>query len=122
MPAPDGIDTTGLDVSAEDLAELLRVDPDGLRQELPTIHEHFAQFGDRLPRGAAGPAGGAGEAARGLEELATSLHDADSAVRMNAVHELGVSEDPRAVLPLYELVQDEADRSGQRGTPRPRRS
>ena len=49
VPAPDGIDTNGLDVSAEDLAELLRVDPDGLRQELPTIHEHFARFGDRLP-------------------------------------------------------------------------
>ena len=31
------------------MAELLRVDPDGLRQELPTIHEHFARFGDRLP-------------------------------------------------------------------------
>ena len=31
------------------MAELLRVDPDGLRQELPSIHEHFAKFGDRLP-------------------------------------------------------------------------
>ena len=30
-------------------SELLRVDPDELREELPQIHEHFAQFGDRLP-------------------------------------------------------------------------
>jgi phosphoenolpyruvate carboxykinase (GTP) len=50
VPAPGGIDTTGLDVSAEDMQELLRVDPDGLRAELPTIHEHYARFGDRLPQ------------------------------------------------------------------------
>ena len=31
-------------------AELLRVDPDGLRQELPSIKEHFGRFGDRLPQ------------------------------------------------------------------------
>jgi phosphoenolpyruvate carboxykinase (GTP) len=49
VPTADGIDTTGLNVSAEDLAELLRVDPEGLRHELPTIHEHFARFGAGLP-------------------------------------------------------------------------
>jgi phosphoenolpyruvate carboxykinase (GTP) len=49
VPTAEGIDTTGLDVGAEDLAELLRVDPDGLRQELPMIKEHFARFGDHLP-------------------------------------------------------------------------
>ena len=30
--------------------ELLRVDPEGVRTELPTIHEHYARFGDRLPQ------------------------------------------------------------------------
>jgi phosphoenolpyruvate carboxykinase (GTP) len=50
VPAEGGIDTTGLDVSAEDMAELLRVDPDGLRTELPTIHAHYARFGGRLPK------------------------------------------------------------------------
>jgi phosphoenolpyruvate carboxykinase (GTP) len=50
VPTPDGIDTTGLDVSEDDLAELLRVDVHGLRTELPTIHAHFAQFGNRLPK------------------------------------------------------------------------
>jgi len=49
VPTPDGIDTTGLNVSAEDLAELLRVDPEGFRHELPTIREHFARFGAGLP-------------------------------------------------------------------------
>ena len=49
VPAEGEIDTTGLDVSADAMAELLHVDPDGLRQELPTIREHFARFGDRLP-------------------------------------------------------------------------
>jgi phosphoenolpyruvate carboxykinase (GTP) len=49
VPAEGSIDTTGLDLSSEDMAELLRVDPDGLVQELPTIHEHYAQFGNRLP-------------------------------------------------------------------------
>ncbi len=49
VPAEGGIDTTGLDVSAADMAELLRVDAEGLRAELPTIHEHYARFGERLP-------------------------------------------------------------------------
>src|SRR5215207_11442411 len=43
VPTAEGIDTSGLDVGAEDLAELLRVDPDGLREELPMIKEHFAR-------------------------------------------------------------------------------
>ena len=31
------------------LRELLRVDADAWRAELPDIEKHFAQFGDRLP-------------------------------------------------------------------------
>ncbi|PLS74932.1 MAG: phosphoenolpyruvate carboxykinase (GTP) [Actinobacteria bacterium] len=49
LPAAGAIPTEGLDVSAEDLAELLRVDEHEWRQEVPSIEEHFSQFGDRLP-------------------------------------------------------------------------
>jgi phosphoenolpyruvate carboxykinase (GTP) len=50
VPAPRAIDTTGLDLRDDDLAELLKVDPDEWRAQLPQIHQHFAQFGDRLPK------------------------------------------------------------------------
>jgi phosphoenolpyruvate carboxykinase (GTP) len=49
LPRPEDINTDGLDVSEEDIAELLSVDPEQLRAELPSIREHFATFGDRLP-------------------------------------------------------------------------
>ncbi|MBD0282516.1 MAG: phosphoenolpyruvate carboxykinase (GTP) [Thermoleophilaceae bacterium] len=49
VPAPGAIDTTGLDLSEDDLAALLRVDPDEWRTQLPQVRQHFAQFGDRLP-------------------------------------------------------------------------
>jgi phosphoenolpyruvate carboxykinase (GTP) len=44
-----GIDTTGLDVSDETMHELLAVDVDGWTQQLPQIHEHFSEFGVKLP-------------------------------------------------------------------------
>jgi phosphoenolpyruvate carboxykinase (GTP) len=50
VPAPGAIETTGLDVSEEDMADLLRVDPEEWKAQLPQVHEHFGQFGDRLPR------------------------------------------------------------------------
>jgi phosphoenolpyruvate carboxykinase (GTP) len=31
------------------MAELLRVDTEGWRAEVPLIEEYYAQFGDRLP-------------------------------------------------------------------------
>ncbi|MFL5820940.1 MAG: phosphoenolpyruvate carboxykinase (GTP) [Solirubrobacteraceae bacterium] len=49
LPAPDAIDTDGLDVSAEEMQELLRVDPDEAHTELTSMREHLARFGDRLP-------------------------------------------------------------------------
>ncbi|HEX2701648.1 MAG TPA: phosphoenolpyruvate carboxykinase (GTP) [Acidimicrobiales bacterium] len=49
LPAPGAIDTTGLSVSDDDMAELLRADDADWRAEIPSIEEHFAQFGDRLP-------------------------------------------------------------------------
>ncbi|MCU1371139.1 MAG: pckG [Ilumatobacteraceae bacterium] len=50
VPLPDGIDTTGLDsVSPETLAELLKVDNEAWRGEIPLIEEHFAFIGEHLP-------------------------------------------------------------------------
>ncbi len=39
----------GLDVSDEAMAELLRVDVEEWRAQLPQIHEHFAQVRHKLP-------------------------------------------------------------------------
>jgi len=50
LPRPEDLDLRGLDVPPEDLRELLRVDVDAWRAEIPDIERHFAQFGDRLPR------------------------------------------------------------------------
>ena len=49
VPTADGIDTTGLDLSPETLAELLKVDNEAWRGEIPLIEEHFTFVGDRLP-------------------------------------------------------------------------
>ena len=50
VPAPGAIDISGTSVTREDMDELLRVDLDGWRAEVPLIREHFTQFGDRLPK------------------------------------------------------------------------
>jgi phosphoenolpyruvate carboxykinase (GTP) len=49
VPTRDAINTEGLNVSGEEMAELLEVDPEQWKIQLPQVHEHFAQFGDRLP-------------------------------------------------------------------------
>jgi phosphoenolpyruvate carboxykinase (GTP) len=49
VPQTGAIDTSGLDVSDPDMAELVKVDPDEWRAQLPQIHQHYAQFGDELP-------------------------------------------------------------------------
>jgi phosphoenolpyruvate carboxykinase (GTP) len=49
VPAPGAIDTGGLDLSAEDLDQLLRVDVDEWRREVPSIEAHYAALGVRLP-------------------------------------------------------------------------
>jgi phosphoenolpyruvate carboxykinase (GTP) len=43
-----GIDVSDLDISAEAMAKLLEVDREGWKQQLPQLHEFYAQFGDRL--------------------------------------------------------------------------
>jgi phosphoenolpyruvate carboxykinase (GTP) len=45
-----GIDTSGLEISEEQMTQLLAVDPDAWRQQMPQTREHYARFGDRLPR------------------------------------------------------------------------
>ena len=49
LPAPGDLDTTGLEMTAEDLAELLRVDGPTILEEMPQFEAHYARFGDRLP-------------------------------------------------------------------------
>src|ERR1039458_6099315 len=44
----DGIDTRGVNVTKDDMAELLRVDMQEWRAQLPHFHEHFGKF-DHLP-------------------------------------------------------------------------
>jgi phosphoenolpyruvate carboxykinase (GTP) len=51
VPAPGAIDLSGLNVSAQDMAELLRVDVNAWLQEVESIKKHYSQFGDRLPQG-----------------------------------------------------------------------
>ncbi len=50
MPSVTALDTKGLNVHAQDLAELLRVDVEGWLKELPGIREHFRKLGERLPQ------------------------------------------------------------------------
>jgi phosphoenolpyruvate carboxykinase (GTP) len=49
VPAEGALDTEGLDLSADDLAQLLAVNPAAWKAQLPQVHEHFAKFGDDLP-------------------------------------------------------------------------
>ena len=51
MPTEDGLDTHGLNVDAADMKELLRVDVEGWKAEIPSIKEHYQSFGDKLPPG-----------------------------------------------------------------------
>jgi phosphoenolpyruvate carboxykinase (GTP) len=51
VPAPGAIDLSGLKVSDQDMAELLRVDVNAWLQEVESIKKHYSQFGDRLPPG-----------------------------------------------------------------------
>ena len=49
VPAPGEIDTEGLDLTNDEMRELFSVDPSDLRDQIPQMQQHFAQFGDRLP-------------------------------------------------------------------------
>ena len=49
VPTHDALDVEGLNVTADDMKELLTVDNDEWRDELPRIREHYAKFNERLP-------------------------------------------------------------------------
>jgi phosphoenolpyruvate carboxykinase (GTP) len=49
LPGEGDLRVAGLDVAPERLAEILTVDEEALRGELPQIEEHLARFGDDLP-------------------------------------------------------------------------
>jgi phosphoenolpyruvate carboxykinase (GTP) len=63
LPTPDALDTQGLDIAPEALSEILAVDTDGWKQQMPSLREHYAKFGDKLPP----------ELAQELEALAKRL-------------------------------------------------
>jgi len=49
VPPVSALDLDGLELTTEDLEELLRVDPQEWRAEIPALREHLAMFGERLP-------------------------------------------------------------------------
>jgi phosphoenolpyruvate carboxykinase (GTP) len=49
LPAPGALPIDGLAVAPAALDEILGVDRDAWRAEVPRIEEHYATFGDRLP-------------------------------------------------------------------------
>ncbi len=51
VPAPGALDTSGLNMSDDDIAELLKVDTNDWLIEVESIKKHYSQFGDRLPQG-----------------------------------------------------------------------
>ena len=49
LPKLGSLDMKGLKIDERDIHELLRVDIDAWKTEIPDIAKHFAQFGDHLP-------------------------------------------------------------------------
>ncbi len=49
VPSKEALDMSGLDLSDDALDQLLEVDPEEWRVQLPQMHQHYAQFGDALP-------------------------------------------------------------------------
>ena len=66
LPTESDLDTVGLDVAPDDLAQLLTVDADGWQAAIPQIRAHFAQFDDALPQ----------ELIKALDTLESNLADA----------------------------------------------
>jgi phosphoenolpyruvate carboxykinase (GTP) len=50
VPTPEALDTSGLDIPAEDLEVLLSVDRETWKQEAALIPAHFEAFGEHLPK------------------------------------------------------------------------
>jgi len=50
LPELDALEIAGLDIDAEDMAELLRVDIDGWLQEAKGVREYYRGFGNHVPQ------------------------------------------------------------------------
>jgi len=50
LPAPGAVDTSGLDVTEEQMTELLNVDTEQWLNEIQSIREHYERFEDKLPK------------------------------------------------------------------------
>lgn len=49
LPKEGAIDVSGMDISSDEMAEILKVDPGQWKDELKGIRDHFNRFADRLP-------------------------------------------------------------------------
>jgi phosphoenolpyruvate carboxykinase (GTP) len=49
VPAPGALNVEGLDISDEQVQELLAVDTDALNDEIAQVDEYLSQFGSHLP-------------------------------------------------------------------------
>ncbi len=49
LPTPEAIDVEGLDLSGQELDELLKVNTEEWLKELPDMAKHYDQFGEKLP-------------------------------------------------------------------------
>ena len=50
MPTPDAIDLTGLNINDTEIKELLKVDKKEWLNEVTSIRQHYANYGDKLPK------------------------------------------------------------------------
>ena len=50
LPRTEDLDLGGLEIPAENMRELLRVDRDAWKAEIPDLERHFAKFGSHLPQ------------------------------------------------------------------------
>lgn len=49
LPEEGDLDLSGLDISSEDFRELMSIDRDAWKADIPDIERHFSAFGERLP-------------------------------------------------------------------------
>jgi phosphoenolpyruvate carboxykinase (GTP) len=68
VPAAGAIDIEGLEVSADQMAQLSDVDPEEWGIQLPQLKQHYATFGDALPE----------ELRSQLDQLEKRLTDSDT--------------------------------------------
>jgi phosphoenolpyruvate carboxykinase (GTP) len=50
VPTADALDLNGLNLSAENVKELLAVDVAGWKKEIEDVAANYAKFGDHLPK------------------------------------------------------------------------